>query len=52
MIIRRRILRFIFSSERHVELALGILAARQSVCERIIKDFLVKLEAGLWLRAR
>jgi hypothetical protein len=46
------ILRFIFSREANVELALGVLAARQSISERIIKDFLTRLEVDLSLQAR
>ncbi|SRR6266568_4967989 len=46
------ILRFIFSREANVELALGVMAARQSISERIIKDFLTRLEAALDLKAR
>ncbi len=46
------ILRFVFSREANVELALGVIAARQSISERIIKDFLIRLEADLGLKAR
>jgi hypothetical protein len=46
------ILRFIFSREANVEFALGILAARQQTNERIIKDFLARLEADLGMKAR
>ena len=46
------ILRFIFSREANVELALGVIAARQSINERIIKDFLTRLEAALCLKAK
>ena len=45
------ILRFIFSSEANVELALGVLAAGQSIRERIIQDFLTSLEAELARKA-
>ena len=46
------ILRFIFSREANVELALGVLAAKKRISERIIKDFLTRLEAELGLQAR
>jgi hypothetical protein len=46
------ILRFVFSREANVELALGVTAARQRISERIIKDFLTRLEADLGQRAR
>jgi len=46
------ILHYIFSREANVELALGVMAARQSISERIIKDFLTRLEAALDLKAR
>jgi hypothetical protein len=45
-------LRFIFSSEENVNRALGVLAVRQSIQERIIKDFSASLEAELALKAR
>ena len=41
------ILRFIFSREANVELALGVLAAGPSIREKIIQDFLTSLEAEL-----
>lgn len=46
------ILRFIFSREANVELALGVMVARQKISERIIKDFLTRLETDLDLKAR
>lgn len=46
------ILRFIFSREANVELALGVMAARRRISERVIKDFLTRLEAELGLKAR
>lgn len=46
------ILRFVFSREANVELALGVIAARQRINERIIKDFLTRLEADLGQGAR
>lgn len=46
------ILRFIFSRESNVELALGIMSARQSISEKIIKDFLAKLEDELCLKTK
>ncbi len=51
MRIKRAILRFIFDSDANVELALGVLAAGQSIRERIIQDFLTSLEAELGRKA-
>lgn len=44
------IFRFVFSNEANVELALGIIAAQQRIKEKIIKDFLARLEQDLVLK--
>lgn len=41
------ILRFIFSREANVELALGVMVTRQRITERVIKEFSLRLEAEL-----
>lgn len=46
------ILRFIFSREANVELALGVTAARQRISQRVIKDFLTRFEADLDTKVR
>ncbi|MBA3965532.1 MAG: hypothetical protein H0X47_07130 [Nitrospirales bacterium] len=46
------ILRYIFSHEANMELALGVIHARKAISERIIKDFLTRLEAKLVLEVR
>lgn len=46
------IFRFVFSNEAHVELALGVISSRKSICERIIKDFLMRLDEDLTLKAK
>lgn len=46
------ILRYVFSHEANMELALGVIHARKAISERIIKDFLTRLEAKLVLEVR
>lgn len=41
------IVRFVFSKEENVELALGVMAAGDAIREKIIKEFLTRLEDEL-----
>jgi len=46
------VVRFVFSKDENVELALRVIAAGEAIRERIIKEFLAKLEDELWRRAK
>jgi len=49
---QEEVVRFVFSKEENVELALAVMAAGQAIREKIIREFLTKLEDELWRRAK